>query len=422
MTASFLAAFVINRHVAPNDVPKQASVAHSIDKLRDVSEPAMLCDFPSRARWKTILESGPKDARENLLLLGPRALPELLDHLRDLTPTRLEPAHSAYRALYYDPSQRQARAKAGWQIRTRNTWSFAPRVGDVCASLISQITDRDNCPVTMGAGTDRSVVRSPVEEEQIAAAFRADWGDNPAQKLERQFRSNSLTMPVDPSALLRLSIYYPDAAVSCLNQILKLRLYWRDSYFSAVTAYYEHRSIGGWRRTIAVLTNNKDVRQSASYEILQEFARQKDLRFASTVVDGWRMLQVAGLPPPRINQPARSIAVRVLADCISASVLIKSETLDKHLIQLLQRVCGSAMGRKYPFETLSVGEALWTRFEGSTKRRSVSATIEAFLKKLGGEGDTVSGAKSHWKDVIGAHVVILEPARPWLPGKPGVSD
>lgn len=178
-----------------------------------------------------------------LVRRGPVALPELIKHLDDKRPTKLEvgrlPAPHAFSAKLfgemYDPRVRDwepGPPDFPWQaIWVKDTYTL--KVGDVCYVLIGQIVNRDLAAVRP-VPTGLLVVNSPIEVPELLDLVKSDWGSGDAETVKAslladirgtnyQVHAETVVNPkqqlfndqlhatyvVNP-ALRRLRLYFPD--------------------------------------------------------------------------------------------------------------------------------------------------------------------------------------------------------------------
>ena len=176
-----------------------------------------------------------------LVRRGPAALPELIKHLDDKRPTKLEVGNKpsgkqvgvdAFMFMYfsdeYDP-----RAPHWWND---GEWKKGPRpmersfegrytlkVGDVCYVLIGQIVNRRLLAVRYQPSAGL-VVNSPIEAPVLVERVRSDWGQADAEVLRaallediratnqpKQISRDEYTERFVDPALARLRLYFPDS-------------------------------------------------------------------------------------------------------------------------------------------------------------------------------------------------------------------
>ena len=197
-------------------------------------------------REGVIVPDAPPQMRE-LVRRGPVALPELIKHLDDRRPTKLEvgrlPAPYGFMGKFfgdmYDPRVRDWEQKGPPHpfrpfkaIWVKDTYTL--KVGDVFYVLIGQIVNRRLAAV-QPVPTGLLVVNSPIEVPELLDLVKSDWGSGDAETVKAslladirgtnyQAHSETLVSPkqrlfieqqhakyvVDP-ALRRLRLYFPDA-------------------------------------------------------------------------------------------------------------------------------------------------------------------------------------------------------------------
>jgi hypothetical protein len=129
-----------------------------------------------------------------LVRRGPLALPELIKHLDDRRPTKLEVGNKpsgrqvgvdAFMFMYfsdeYDPRVphwfSEEERKSGPQPMEKSfEGRYTVKVGDVCYVLIGQIVNRRLLAVRYQPSAGL-VVNSPIEAPALIARLRSDWGD-----------------------------------------------------------------------------------------------------------------------------------------------------------------------------------------------------------------------------------------------------
>jgi hypothetical protein len=182
----------------------------------------------------------PPQVRE-LVRRGPVALPELIQHLDDKRPTKLEVGNrphgrqvgvDAFMFMYfsdeYDPRVphwwSDEERKNGPRPMERNfEGQYTVKVADVCYVLIGQIVNRSLLAVRYQP-SGGLVVNSPIEAPVLVERVRNDWGRFDIQVLRAALLEDihATNQPegvsqddyterfVDP-ALARLRLYFPDA-------------------------------------------------------------------------------------------------------------------------------------------------------------------------------------------------------------------
>lgn len=139
------------------------------------------------------------DALKRLVAIGPNALPALLAHLDDLTPTKLTISHDgAFGEMWFanelrgNPVNKTERAviqsrpkpdSVGSNVEDDGVELYTVKVGDVCLVAIGQITGRGYQAVRYQP-TACIVLNSPTHDPELCAQVRAIWeSNNPRQKL-----------------------------------------------------------------------------------------------------------------------------------------------------------------------------------------------------------------------------------------------
>jgi hypothetical protein len=137
------------------------------------------------------------DALKRLVALGPAALPALLAHLDDPTPTKLRVDHDGrFGAMWFanelsgNPLSRPEQAVL--QIHEHDeknlfgrehVRSYVVKVGDICLVAIGQITGRGYQTVRYQP-TACVVINSPTHDAELCAQVRAMWqSDDPRRRL-----------------------------------------------------------------------------------------------------------------------------------------------------------------------------------------------------------------------------------------------
>jgi hypothetical protein len=179
-----------------------------------------------------------------LVRRGPLALPELVKHLDDKRPTKLEvgnkdsdsSTHQVGVDYFwwtafgeeYDPRLRHGLAEEESKSQPRKSdlpnWRnfqgrYTVRVGDVCYVLIGQIVNRHLLAVRYQASAGL-VVNSPIETPALADQVRSDWGKADGEMLKASLLADirvkndqkgfdQARYAINP-ALQRLRLYFPD--------------------------------------------------------------------------------------------------------------------------------------------------------------------------------------------------------------------
>ena len=191
-----------------------------------------------------------------LVRLGPVALPELLKHLDDKRPTKLQvgnddsPGSShqvgvdafsfSFFSDEYDPRSphwfdQEVLTSGPRPMEKDFHGRYTVKVGDVCYVLIGQIVNRHLLAVRYQP-SGGLVVNSPIEAPALAERVRSDWGNVDAEILRaslladihaanqprRISRADYTRRFVNP-ALERLRLYFPETYASLDGDYLKKR-------------------------------------------------------------------------------------------------------------------------------------------------------------------------------------------------------
>lgn len=247
------------------------SVAQLIDELTEIDSRAPGVDSaaiydgfiaygdPGKLRIGVPGISAPKvpPQMRELVRRGPLALPELIEHIDDRRPTKLEvgpedtakfphdPIADSIKVRHfgdeYDPRVRVFPTELGQHIWPPPHWKrmegrYRVKVGDVCFVLIGQIVNRRLLAVYFVciAGL---VVNSPIVAPALAEKVRSDWGRGDAEVLKSSLladiRADSVTHSDDEvrnrteeidAALERLRLYFPGAYKALVGDDLKKRI------------------------------------------------------------------------------------------------------------------------------------------------------------------------------------------------------
>jgi hypothetical protein len=194
----------------------------------------------------------PPQMRE-LVRRGAVALPELIQHLDDKRPTKLEVGNKpsgkqvgvdAFMFMYfsdeYDPRVPHWWTDEEWKKGPRPTERsfeglYSAKVADVCYVLIGQIVNRRLLAVRYQP-SGGLVVNSPIEAPVLVEKIRSDWGRTDTQGLRaalledihatsqpKGISQDEYTERFVESALARLRLYFPDAYNSLDGGDLKKR-------------------------------------------------------------------------------------------------------------------------------------------------------------------------------------------------------
>ena len=164
-----------------------------------------------------------------LVRRGPVALPELLEHLDDRRPTKLEVGNDdsprsshqvgvdvfafSFFSDEYDPRLPRKRGPTPMEKGFRGRYTV--KVGDVCYVLIGQIVNRRLLAVRYQASAGL-VVNSPIETPALAEKVRNDWVNTDSEVLRASLLADihAANHPGEINrvypALERLRLYFPD--------------------------------------------------------------------------------------------------------------------------------------------------------------------------------------------------------------------
>ncbi|MFO1490800.1 MAG: hypothetical protein U1F77_03155 [Kiritimatiellia bacterium] len=143
-------------------------------------------------------------AFDELVRLGPAAIPFLLEAITNATPTRLTIEHgdntmTVETFLHFNLAVKHELSARANLIQKRATTEFLDRhtvtIGDVCFAALGQITGRNYWPVSY-AHTSCILVKSPSRDPQIGEQIRTIWsGPDPVAilfaSLVRDLRTRS---------------------------------------------------------------------------------------------------------------------------------------------------------------------------------------------------------------------------------------
>jgi hypothetical protein len=190
---------------------------------------------------------------QNIMHLGPAALPALIRHLDDKRPTKLIVGQdfSARPAVFggqFFADEYDARRQTWPLVRCgddafceKNREFEAPytvKVGDICFVLIGQIVNRQLSAVRYQP-TAIMMVNSPIETPALADRIRADWSGLEAEGLKNSLLADLHTTKLEGApdahseadvlafvhsgALRRLRYYFPDAYALLSGADLEMR-------------------------------------------------------------------------------------------------------------------------------------------------------------------------------------------------------
>lgn len=210
------------------------------------------------------------DDLRQLVALGPRALPFLLEALDDKTPTKLRHTHDGGFGGMFLCSEMGSNPTNSIEQKAlaslpkpeigfssgRPITDYTVKVGDVCFVIIGQIVGRAYLTVRYQP-TAIIIINSPVEDKKLAKAVRYIWsGTNATQRLFESLRFDYATEGVFNGELLdgwdigsslqcqaamRMLYYFPQETSQLLAERLARldvrkqsqdRTHWTDSYLT----------------------------------------------------------------------------------------------------------------------------------------------------------------------------------------------
>jgi hypothetical protein len=179
-----------------------------------------------------------------LVRRGPLALPELIKHLDDTRPTKLEVGNKpsgrqvgvdTFMFMYFsdedDPRVPHSFSEEDWKsgpqpMAKAFEGRYTVKVGDVCYVLIGQIVNRRllavRCQPSAGL-----VVNSPIEAPVLVEKVRNDWGNADAEILRRSLLED-VHATNHPRRISRAE--YTERFV--IPALARLRLFFREAYNS----------------------------------------------------------------------------------------------------------------------------------------------------------------------------------------------
>jgi hypothetical protein len=198
-----------------------------------------------------VVPDAPPQMRE-LVQRGPLALPELIKHLDDKRPTKLDvgntpPGNSGvfmgkvfgyeYDPRVRDPHPTPLSVFSVFQWTRKGFAStYTLRVGDVCYALIGQIVNRRLFAVR-SQPTGFLVVNSPIEAPILIENVKSDWGNGDAESVKASLLADiqgadrltgiSHDLYIETSAnpaLRRLKLYFPDDYKSLAGNDLQRKI------------------------------------------------------------------------------------------------------------------------------------------------------------------------------------------------------
>jgi hypothetical protein len=191
--------------------------------------------------WFTRHDLERADAVTRLVALGPRALPALIKHLGDATPTKLTITHdSGVGGMWYgnelgtNPAlEDERKAVEQADLRPADAGEFPPHVdahtvsvGDVCFVIIGMVSGRRYQAVRYQP-TACIVINSPVKEPRLSDAVRRMWSGRDARRMlfERLMRDlhtrGQGSAGIQAGAAMRLLYYFPEMCAPVIVERLR---------------------------------------------------------------------------------------------------------------------------------------------------------------------------------------------------------
>ncbi|MEO7718298.1 MAG: hypothetical protein ABIY70_19020 [Capsulimonas sp.] len=205
---------------APDDRVNKASIEKLIDQFTTITDDSFACfttspSFVFYPLEDEASEAHPPESMRNLIAIGVRAVPALLDHLTDARPTQLKLktgfshywSGNEFDVRPYDRNPKPAGTrKDGQPIGGITTHTVT--VGDVCYATLGQIVGRNYIVVEHMDGS-YSMVNSPTSTPAIAAAAKSEWAGLTRQDHIRSLLADTYSGETPTEALKRLCYYYP---------------------------------------------------------------------------------------------------------------------------------------------------------------------------------------------------------------------
>lgn len=260
-------------------------------------------------------------AMDELVKLGPAAIPALLAHLEDRRPTRLVFEHEGgfYCMTYIaelatnpaNARERDAVAKAfpdgqvvtGWHGGAYNSEAEKDvtkhriTIGDACFSVLGQIVNRPYASVR-----SMIVISSPTQNPRIAKALRLIWGGaDPRVVLARSLLLDlnlhgGPAEDVVPCAVRRLAYYFPEASMAAIGK--------RASLFEGLDLDWEKR----WARNGMPVEDMLDALMNAEHSVAADLR----MRMIHSETSGDALIHALRLVPPDPTSEERARIAAVL--------------------------------------------------------------------------------------------------------------
>jgi ankyrin repeat protein len=235
----------------PPSRPSGLTVAALIDRLADVKEGGigysgsvtgsvfLPLDHAGRLHVMLLFQSPPvaSEAMRELVKRGAAAVPELLAHLDDRRPTKLDAVWGLSALLFSSgcDTNRRITVPAKLDVEDEKVDSdmpltprwrsevYTPKVGDLCFVALGQIVNRQFDAVRY-VPSGITVVTAPTRSPALRAEVRRQWGGLTAAKHRAALLADCQT-PDTPErwigACKRLAYYYPDAVEAVALKLLK---------------------------------------------------------------------------------------------------------------------------------------------------------------------------------------------------------
>ena len=251
---------------------------------------------------------------EELVKLGPKALPYLLQALGDETPTKIHVRHNfAYGGMYFENGLRGNPANAkeadvliqvpsGASANSEHRISsYTIKVGDICFAAVGEIVGRPYIPLRFQAGPE-IVISSPTHDTNLCRQVRAIWSSADADQhlldsllldfstveaVEAGWRGSWMDpKTIQPGAGWRLSRYYPRETA----QLIAARLDVLDVKYCGtnIDSYWRREDANGVE-TAALIKHVAHSQESSVRQAVQNiFLRTDDpdiLAAAAAAVD-----------------------------------------------------------------------------------------------------------------------------------------
>lgn len=166
---------------------------------------------------------------QELVRRGPEALGVLLNHVDDPRPTKLVIGAGGFQYMFawsadeYDPRDPTA---GGTKLDTGShvdlQLPYTVKVGDVCFSIIGEITSR-SLRALRYQPTAGLIVNSPVENKGLARRVREDWTGVDAAALRASLVRDATSSETGWAGLPQLKLYFPEEYAKLRSGPLKAK-------------------------------------------------------------------------------------------------------------------------------------------------------------------------------------------------------